>query len=106
MQHTSDWWSQCAFIRDYFFGGQQKIAHQMAEYLARYYVGDGISELTPDTDVSALIGDSIRRYINRDDFTMVRDDGLFADVDLKESMTFKEIVNQVQSQQGMSDELN
>lgn len=102
MQQNSDWWPQSAFIRDYFFGGQQKIAHQMAEYLARYYVGDGISELKPDTDVSEMIGDSIRRYINKEDFTMVRDDGLFADVDLKESMTFKEIVILVHSQQGMS----
>jgi hypothetical protein len=102
MQNTSEWWPQCAFIRDYFFGGHQKTAHQLAEYLARYYVGDGISELTPDTDVSALIGDSIRRYISKDDFTMVRDDGLFADVDLKESITFNEIVNLVHSQRGMS----
>ena len=102
MQQNSDWWPQSAFIRDYFFGEQQKIAHQMAEYLARYYVGDGISELKPDTDVSEMIGDSIRRYINKEDFTMVRDDGLFADVDLKESMTFKEIVILVHSQQGMS----
>ena len=102
MQQNSDWWPQSAFIRDYFFGGQQKIAHQMAEYLARYYVGDGISELKPDTDVSEMIGDSIRRYINKEDFTMVRDDGLFADVDLKESMTFKEIVILVHSKQGMS----
>lgn len=102
MQQTPDWWSQSAFIRDYFFGGQQKIAHQMAEYLARYYVGDGISELTPDTDVSILIGDSIRRYINKEDFTMVRDDSLFADIDLMESVTFKEIVNQVHAQPGCS----
>jgi len=102
MQHTSDWWPQCEFVRDYFFGGQQKTAHQLAEYLARYYVGEEISELTPDTDVSALIGDSIRRYINRDDFTMVRDDDLFADVDLKDSITFKEIVNMVHSRRGMS----
>lgn len=102
MQPTSDWWPQCAFIRDYFFGGEQKIAHQLAEYLARYYVGDGISELTPDTDVSALIGDSIRRYINTDDFTMVREESLFADVDLKESLTFKEIVNHVHSNRGIS----
>ncbi|MGA8203927.1 MAG: hypothetical protein WB812_05370 [Woeseiaceae bacterium] len=98
MQHASEWWPQCAFIRDYFFGGEQKIAHQLAEYLARYYVGDGINELTPSTDVSALIGDSIRRYINKEDFTMVRDDSLFADVDLKESITFKEIVSLVHSQ--------
>lgn len=102
MQHASEWWPQCAFIRDYFFAGEQKIAHQLAEYLARYYVGDGISELTPCTDVSALIGDSIRRYINKDDFTMVRDDSLFADIDLKESITFKEVVSLVHSQRGMS----
>jgi hypothetical protein len=101
MQQTSDWWQHCAFVRGYFFDGQKKIAHQLAEYLARYYVGDGISELRPDTDVSALVGDSIRRYINRDDFTMVRDDSLFAEVDLKESITFKKLVDLVQSQQGM-----
>ena len=98
MQASSDWWPQSAFVRDYFFGGQRKIAHQLAEYLARYYVGDGISELRPDTDVSALIGDSIRRYIDRDDFTMDRDDDLFADVDLMKSITFKEVVNLVHSQ--------
>ncbi len=101
MQQTSDWWPRCAFVRDYFFGGQQKVAHQLAEYLARYYVGDGVSELTPDTDVSALVGDSIRRYIDKDDFTMARDDDLFAEVDLKESITFKELVNLVHSQRGM-----
>ena len=102
MQQESDWWPQCAFVRDYFFGGQQKTAHQLAEYLAKFYVGDGISELTPDTDVSALVGDSIRKYINRDDFTMVRDDDLFAEVDLKESITFKEVVDIVHEQRGMS----
>ena len=102
MQHASEWWPQCAFVRDYFFGGQRKIAHQLAEYLARYYVGDGIAELTPDTDVSALVGDSIRRYINRDDFTMVRDEDLFAEIDLKESISFQEIVNLVQTQRECS----
>jgi len=102
MQPTSDWWPRCAFVRDYFFEGQKKVAHQLAEYLARYYVGDGISELRPDTDVSALVGDSIRRYIDKDDFTMARDDDLFAEVDLKESITFQEIVNLVHSQRGMS----
>jgi hypothetical protein len=102
MQQTSEWWPRCAFVRDYFFGGQQKVAHQLAEYLARYYVGDGVSDLRPDTDVSALVADSIRRYIDRDDFTMARDDDLFAEVDLKESITFKELVNLVHSQQGMS----
>jgi len=101
MQPTSDWWPRCAFVRDYFFGGQQKVAHQLAEYLARYYVGDDVSALTPDTDVSALVGDSIRRYIDKDDFTMARDDDLFAEVDLKESITFKELVNLVHSQRGM-----
>ncbi len=102
MQQTSDWWTRCAFVRDYFFGEQQKIAHQLAEYLARYYVGDSVSELRPDTDVSALVADSIRRYIDKDDFTMARDDDLFAEVDLMESITFKEIVSLVHSQRGMS----
>ena len=102
MQLTSDWWPRCAFVRDYFFGGEQKVAQQLAEYLARYYTGDGVSELRPDTDVSALVADSIRRYIDKDDFTMVRDDDLFAEVDLKESITFKELVNLVHSQRGMS----
>jgi len=102
MQMASEWWPRCAFVRDYFFDGQMKIAHQIAEYLARYYVGDGISELRPDTDVSALVGDSIRRYINKDDFTMARDDDLFADIDLKDSITFQEIVNLVDSQRGLS----
>ncbi len=102
MEPTSDWWPRCAFVRDYFFGGQQKVAQQLAEYLARYYVGDEVSALTPDTDVSALVADSIRRYIDKDDFTMDRDDGLFAEVDLKESITFKELVNLVHSQRGMS----
>lgn len=101
MQQTSDWWPRCAFVRDYFFGGQQKVAQQLAEYLARYYVGDAVADLKPDTDVSALVGDSIRKYINRDDFTMVRDDNLLAEVDLKESITFKELVNLVHSQRGM-----
>jgi hypothetical protein len=101
MQSSSDWWPHCAFVRDYFFDGQKKVAHQLAEYLARYYVGDGISELRPDTDVSALIGDSIRRYIDKDDFTMARDDDLFAEVDLMESITFQEVVNLVHAQRGM-----
>jgi hypothetical protein len=103
MQQTSDWWPRCAFVRDYFFGGQQKVAQQLAEYLARYYVGDGVADLKPDTDVSALIGDSIRKYINRDDFTMVRDDDMLADVDLKDSISFKELVRLVHSQRGMTD---
>ncbi|HSD69895.1 MAG TPA: hypothetical protein VLB07_10085 [Woeseiaceae bacterium] len=102
MQQTSEWWPRCAFVRDYFFGGQQKVAHQVAEYLARYYVGEAVDELRPDTDVAALVGDSIRKYINRDDFTLVRDDDLFADVDLKDSITFKELVSLVHAQRGMS----
>ena len=102
MRQTSDWWPRCAFVRDYFFGEQRTVAQQLAEYLARYYVGDGVSELRPDTDVSALVADSIRRYIDKDDFTMDRDDDLFAEVDLKESITFKELVNLVESQRGMS----
>ena len=102
MHLISDWWPRCAFVRDYFFGGQQNVAQQVAEYLARYYVGDGVSELRPDTDVSALVGDSIRRYIDKDDFTMVRDDDLFAEIDLKESITFKDLVNLVHSQRGTS----
>jgi hypothetical protein len=32
---------------------------------------------------------------------MVRDDSLFAEVDLKESITFKELVDLVQPQRGM-----
>ncbi len=104
MQHSSEWWPQCAFVRDYFFGGQQKVAHQLAEYLARRYVGEGISELKPDTDVAALVGDSIRRYINKENFTMALDEDsdLFADVDLKDSITFKELVNLVDSQRRLS----
>ena len=102
MQETTNWTPRCAFVRDYFFGGQQKVAQQLAEYLARYYVGDEVSALTPDTDVSALVADSIRRYIDKDDFTMDRDDDLFAEVDLMESITFKELVNLVHSQRGMS----
>lgn len=98
MQHASGWWSRCAFVRDYFFGGEQKVAHQVAEYLARKYVGEGISALTPDTDVAALVGDSIRRKINLDDFTMSRDDDLLADVDLKESISFEALVRQVYAQ--------
>ncbi len=102
MQLTSDWWPRCAFVRDYFFGGQQKVAQQLAEYLARYYVGDDVSELRPDTDVSALVADSIRRYIDKDDFTMDREDDLFAEVDLKESITFEDLVNLVHSQRERS----
>ena len=101
MHSSSDWWPRCAFVRDYFFDGQKKVAHQLAEYLARYYVGDGISELRPDTDVSALIGDSIRRYIDMDDFTMARDDDLLAEIDLMEAITFQEVVNIVHTQRGM-----
>lgn len=98
MQLARGWWSQCAFVRDYFFGGQQKIAHQVAEYLARKYVGDGIAELRPDTDISALVGDSIRMYINRADFTLARDEDLLAEVDLKESISFHDLVNLIHAQ--------
>ena len=90
MQVTSDWWTQSAFIRDYFFDEQRKIAHQLAAYLAKYYVGEGISELRPDTDVPTLMSDSIRRFINQADFTLVRDDDLLADINLRESMQFRE----------------
>ncbi len=92
MQKSSEWWPKTAFVRDYFFGPEQKVAHQLAEYLARYYVGDEIDDLTPNTDVAALVGDSIRRYIHREDFTMARDEDLFEDIDLMRSITFKEIV--------------
>jgi hypothetical protein len=102
MQLNSDWWPRCAFVRDYFFGGQQKVAHQLAEYLARFYVGEEVSQLRPDTNVSALIADSIRRYIDQDDFTMARDNDLFADIDLKDSITFKELVSLVHAQRGMT----
>lgn len=102
MELTSDWWPRCAFVRDYFFGGQQKVAHQVAEYLARYYVGEAVSDLRPDTDVAALVGDSIRRYIDKEDFTMARDDDLFAEVDLKDSISFKALVALIDSQRGMS----
>lgn len=98
MQLRQDWHAQCAFVRDYFFGGQKKVAHQVAEYLARSYVGSGISELRPDTDVAAMIGDSIRQHINRDDFTLVRDDNLLADIDLKDSMSFQDLVQLVHAQ--------
>ncbi|MGB5344681.1 MAG: hypothetical protein WBN23_00815 [Woeseia sp.] len=97
MATTTDWWPQCEFVRDYFFGGQRKVAHQVAEYLARYYVGDGIKELKPDTNVSEMVGDSIRRYINTDDFTMARDNDLFADVDLMNAISFREVVDIVHS---------
>jgi hypothetical protein len=102
MQIESDWWPRCVFVRDYFFEGQKKVAHQLAEYLARYYVCEEISELRPDTDVSALVGDSIRRFINRDDFTLVREDDLFADIDLMESITFREIVDLVHARRATS----
>jgi hypothetical protein len=102
MRRTVDWWSESSFICDYFFDGQRKVAHQLAEYLARYYVGQGISELRPDTNVSALIADSIRRYINEDDFTMVRDNDLLANVDLKESLSFKDLVLIVHAQRGFA----
>jgi hypothetical protein len=48
------------------------------------------------------VGDSIRKKINMDDFTMARDNDLFADVDLKESISFKELVNLVHTQRGLT----
>jgi hypothetical protein len=102
MNQSSEWWHHCEFVRNYFFGAQQKIAQQLAEYLARYYVGEAISDLRSDTDVSALVGESIRRFIGKDDFTMARDDDLFADGDLKESITFKDLVQLVSTQPGLS----
>lgn len=96
MQPGTDWWPHCAFIRDYFFGGERKVAHQVAEYLARKYVGEGISALKPDTDVAALVGDSIRRRIHLDDFTLAHDDdNPLAEIDLKDSISFEELVRQV-----------
>ncbi len=100
MHAASDWWAQSAFIRDYFFHGQRKVAHQLAQYLARYYVGDGISELRPDTDVPTLMSDSIRRFINQADFTLVRDDDMLADIDLRESMQFRELVSIIHERRG------
>jgi hypothetical protein len=102
MQGASDWWAQSAFIRDYFFSEQRKIAHQLAAYLAKYYVGEGVSELRPDTDVPALMSDSIRRFIDQADFTLVRDDDLLADIDLRESMQFRELVTIIQSRRGFA----
>jgi hypothetical protein len=102
MQPSSDWWSRCSFICDYFFGRQRKIAHQLAEHLAKYYVGDGVSELRPDTDVSALIADSFRRYIDKDDFTMVRQNDMLAAIDLTRSIKFKDLVQLVCVQRGLS----
>jgi hypothetical protein len=101
MHAASDWWAQSAFIRDYFFDGQRKVAHQLAQYLARYYVGDGISELRPDTDVPTLMSDSIRRFINQADFTLVRDDDMLADIDLRESMQFRELVSIIHERRGL-----
>jgi hypothetical protein len=97
MQSASDWWAQSAFIRDYFFDEQRKIAHQLAEYLAKYYVGEGISELRPDTDVPTLMSDSIRRFINQADFTLVRDDDMLADIDLREFKQFRQLVSIIES---------
>jgi hypothetical protein len=36
-----------------------------------------------------------------DDFTMARDDDLLSEVDLKESISFKDLVDLVHSQRGM-----
>jgi hypothetical protein len=101
MARTINWWSQSAFVCDYFFGGQRKVAHQLAEYLARYYVGDEIAELRPDTDVPTLLANSIRRYIHQEDFTLVRDNDLLADIDLRESLQFRDLVELVSIKQGM-----
>ena len=49
--------------------------------------------MTPTTDVAELISDSIRRFINQDDFTLDRDDDLFADIDFSEHITSQELVN-------------
>ncbi len=98
MQQTTDWFCRCAFICDYFFGKEQKLAQQLAAHLAERYVGDQVAELRPDTDVSALMADSIRRSINRDDLTLARDGDLFADIDFKESVTFSELVRLVRLQ--------
>lgn len=98
MQPTTDWFSRCAFIRDYFFGKEQKLAQELAAYLAEKYVGDEVSELRPDTDVSALLADTIRRSISRDDLTMAHDGDLFATIDFRESITFTELVSLVRSQ--------
>ncbi|MBS0613153.1 MAG: hypothetical protein JSS24_08290 [Proteobacteria bacterium] len=102
MGRTIDWWSESAFIRDYFLDGRRKVAHELAAYLARYYVGESIADLRPDTNVSALIADSIRRFIHMDDFTMVRDDDPLADIDLKESISFDDVVTIVHSQRSLS----
>ena len=102
MQITSDWWTQSAFIRDYFFDEQRKIAHQLAQYLAKYYVGEGISDLRPDTDVPTLMSDSIRRFINQADFTLVRDDDLLADINLRESIQFRELVTIIQARRAFA----
>lgn len=102
MEHAADWWSKSAFICDYFLDGRRKVAHQIAAYLARYYVGDDISDLRPDTNVSALIADSIRRFISMDDFTMVRDDDPLADVDLKEGISFEDVVTIVHAQRAQN----
>ena len=92
MESGSVWWAHTEFVGDYYFGKQRKVARQLAAYLARYYVGEQITELRPDTDVSALIGDSIRRRIDIVDFTMVREPSLFDDLDFKESVSFNQLV--------------
>ena len=98
MQQNSDWWGQSAFIEDYFFGEHRRVAHQVAEYLARYYVGEGISDVTPKTDVSELMSDSIRRFINREDFTLDRPDDMFAEVDFSGHVSFQELVEIIHDQ--------
>lgn len=98
MQQAGDWWGQSAFVEDYFFGEYKKVAHQVAEYLARYYVGEGIADISPSTDVSELMSDSIRRFIDRDDFTLDRPDDMFADVDFSDHVSFQELVEEIHTQ--------
>ncbi|MEM1262009.1 MAG: hypothetical protein AAGH76_06415 [Pseudomonadota bacterium] len=92
MDTGSEHWAQTAFVRDYFFGTEQQIAHELAAHLARYYVGDEITQLRPDTDVASMVNDSVRRRINFADFTLVRDPTRFDDLDLSQSVSFRRLV--------------
>ncbi|MEM8984093.1 MAG: hypothetical protein AAGC71_13765 [Pseudomonadota bacterium] len=92
MDTGSEYWTQTVFVRDYFFGNERQIAHELAAHLARYYVGDDIATLRPDTDVAVMVNDSVRRRINMADFTLVRDATRFDDLDLSESVTFRRLV--------------
>jgi hypothetical protein len=100
MRQARDWVPRCAFIRDYFFGGQRKIAQQLAAYLAENYLGDDVTKLRPDTDVAVVVAASIRASLHKDDVTLARDTTLFPSVDLKESITFMELVRRVHAEQG------